>query len=66
MRSLLLRLAKQEIKTMMTRYDRHLQTSPWKGLPELCNENGSYCADSCPTQAWSASTMLDVLYDMQS
>ncbi len=42
---------------------RHLQTSPWAGLPELTNEGGSHCQFSCEVQAWSSSTLLDVLYD---
>lgn len=26
--------------------------------------DGTYCPDSCNTQAWSASTILDVLQEM--
>jgi glycogen debranching enzyme len=39
---------------------------PWAGLPELTNSNGAYCHDSCRTQAWSASTILDVLEEMNA
>ncbi|CAA7267401.1 unnamed protein product [Cyclocybe aegerita] len=40
---------------------KHVENDPWRGLPELTNEGGAYCRDSCPTQAWSASTLLDFL-----
>ncbi|KAG6854523.1 hypothetical protein C0991_005435 [Blastosporella zonata] len=40
---------------------RHIQNDPWAGIPELTNANGEYCGDSCNTQAWSASTLLDFL-----
>lgn len=37
----------------------------WAGLPELTNKDGAFCPDSCFSQAWSASCLLDLLYDMQ-
>ncbi|KGQ01116.1 glycogen debranching enzyme [Paracoccidioides lutzii Pb01] len=36
---------------------------PWKGLTELTNKSGEFCADSAPTQAWSAACLLEVYYD---
>jgi len=42
----------------------HIQTDPWRGIPELTNADGEYCPDSCNTQAWSASTLLDFLHDV--
>ncbi|KAK4560942.1 bifunctional 4-alpha-glucanotransferase/amylo-alpha-1,6-glucosidase [Recurvomyces mirabilis] len=39
-----------------------IHDSPWAGLTELTNRNGSMCHDSCPTQAWSAGCIID-LYD---
>ncbi len=42
----------------------HIRGDPWAGLPELTNKDGEFCHDSCPTQAWSASTILDVLEEI--
>jgi glycogen debranching enzyme len=42
----------------------HIQNDPWAGIPELTNKDGQYCADSCNTQAWSASTLLDFLEEV--
>ncbi|KAI3619877.1 glycogen debranching enzyme [Moniliophthora roreri] len=39
----------------------HIKNDPWAGIPELTNEGGQYCHDSCNTQAWSSSTLLDFL-----
>ncbi|KAG7093876.1 hypothetical protein E1B28_007515 [Marasmius oreades] len=39
----------------------HIKEDPWAGLPELTNADGAYCGDSCRTQAWSNSTLLDFL-----
>ncbi|KAM0721639.1 hypothetical protein Q7P37_002564 [Cladosporium fusiforme] len=41
---------------------QEIKESPWAGLTELTNFNGSFCGDSCPTQAWSAGCIID-LYD---
>ncbi|XP_026882893.2 amylo-alpha-1, 6-glucosidase, 4-alpha-glucanotransferase a isoform X3 [Electrophorus electricus] len=52
------------VKNVLSRHNVHLERSPWKGLPELTNENGQYCQFSCETQAWSIATIMEVLYDM--
>ncbi|XP_013910329.1 PREDICTED: glycogen debranching enzyme [Thamnophis sirtalis] len=52
------------IKNVLSRHYVHLERSPWKGLPELTNENGQYCPFSCETQAWSIAVVLEVLYDL--
>ncbi|KAM0756163.1 glycoside hydrolase family 13 protein [Meredithblackwellia eburnea MCA 4105] len=49
---------------ILSRHRAHIETDWWAGLPELTNENGAYCHDSCRTQAWSSSTLLDVLDDI--
>ncbi|XP_056148989.1 glycogen debranching enzyme-like isoform X2 [Lampris incognitus] len=52
------------VKNVLSKHFTHLERSPWKGLPELTNENGQYCPFSCETQAWSVATVLEVLYDL--
>ncbi|XP_063063067.1 glycogen debranching enzyme isoform X1 [Engraulis encrasicolus] len=52
------------VKNVLSRHYVHLEKSPWKGLPELTNENGQYCPFSCETQAWSLATILEVLHDL--
>ncbi|XP_039208206.1 glycogen debranching enzyme isoform X2 [Crotalus tigris] len=52
------------IKNVLSRHYVHLERSPWKGLPELTNENGQYCPFSCETQAWSIAVVLEVLCDL--
>lgn len=42
----------------------YISHDPWAGLPELTNKDGAFCSDSCATQAWSASTILDVLEEI--
>lgn len=41
-----------------------LNESPWRSLPELTNQNGTECHDSCPAQAWSLACFLDLLFDI--
>lgn len=43
-----------------------IRSSPWRGLPELSNGGGAYCAHSCRSQAWSAATVLEVLHDVRA
>lgn len=43
---------------------RYIQRDPWAGIPELTNADGAHCPDSCSTQAWSASTLLDFLEEV--
>ncbi|KAK5918827.1 hypothetical protein CgunFtcFv8_022774 [Champsocephalus gunnari] len=52
------------VKNVLSRHYTHLESSPWKGLPELTNESGLFCPFSCESQAWSLSTVLEVLFDL--
>ncbi|XP_072500200.1 glycogen debranching enzyme isoform X2 [Notamacropus eugenii] len=52
------------VKNVLSRHYVHLERSPWKGLPELTNENGQYCSFSCETQAWSIAAILEILFDL--
>jgi len=42
-----------------------IETSPWAGLPELTNADGADCCHSCPTQASSSATILDLFDDIK-
>lgn len=52
------------VEKCLTRHNVHLQNSAWKSIPELTNSDGKHCEDSCEAQAWSVSTLVEVLHDM--
>ncbi|KAI0320874.1 glycoside hydrolase family 13 protein [Amylostereum chailletii] len=52
------------MQTVLLPLRAHIRSDPWAGIPELTNEGGAYCHDSCASQAWSASTLLDALEDV--
>ncbi|RWS09635.1 glycogen debranching enzyme-like isoform X3 [Dinothrombium tinctorium] len=54
----------KHINELLSNHYQHLESTPWMGLPELTNSNGKECWDSCKNQAWSAATILDVLFDI--
>lgn len=53
-----------EIHSILAAHRHHIQSDPWAGLPELTNLNGAFCRDSCQSQAWSTSTILDALFEI--
>ncbi|KAF2757235.1 glycogen debranching enzyme [Pseudovirgaria hyperparasitica] len=55
----------QQVTKRLKGVMEHLENSPWAGLTELTNKNGEICHDSSPTQAWSASLMLDLFKDAE-
>ncbi|KAL7671642.1 hypothetical protein ACOME3_006533 [Neoechinorhynchus agilis] len=54
----------QKCRRILGKQCELLLQSPWKGLPELTNVNGSPCRFSCETQAWSAASLLELLHDL--
>ncbi|KAK3584948.1 hypothetical protein CHS0354_009632 [Potamilus streckersoni] len=53
------------IKTRLSRHYEEVMKSPWQSLPELTNSDGTFCHDSCPAQAWSVASILEVLHDLE-
>ncbi|KAE8152417.1 glycogen debranching enzyme [Aspergillus avenaceus] len=58
--------AYQQVTRRLEGCKRALRESSWRGLTELTNKEGAHCADSSPTQAWSAGCLLDLYYDALS
>ena len=56
--------ARADIMKILSAHFSHIQTSSWKGLPELTNSSGKFCPDSNLTQAWSFATILELLKDL--
>lgn len=53
----------QQVTKRLEGCQQQIHNSPWRGLTELTNQRGSFCGDSCPTQAWSASCIIDLYQD---
>ncbi|PGH12691.1 glycogen debranching enzyme [Polytolypa hystricis UAMH7299] len=53
----------QQVTKRLAGCQKAIRESPWRGLTELTNKDGAFCADSSPTQAWSSSCLLDLFYD---
>ncbi|PVU99032.1 hypothetical protein BB559_001088 [Furculomyces boomerangus] len=49
----------------LTNLKNHIAHDKYVGLPELTNMDGSYCRDSCDTQAWSSATLLCLVRDLE-
>ena len=56
--------ARNFVMAVLSEHFMEVQQSHWRGIPELTNAKGSFCAGSNPIQAWSMSCLLEVLYDM--
>ena len=52
-----------KMKKVISNLKRAFKESPAFGLPELTNKDGEFCSGSCLTQAWSTSSVLDLLFD---
>ncbi|KAI5804214.1 hypothetical protein DFH27DRAFT_481099 [Peziza echinospora] len=55
----------QQITRRLGECRKHIKESVWRGLTELSQKNGEMCHDSCPTQAWSASCLIDLFWDTE-
>jgi glycogen debranching enzyme len=52
------------VKKHLGKLNERLNSNDWKSLPELTNRNGEECYFSCPAQAWSVATTLEVFFDL--
>jgi glycogen debranching enzyme len=58
----------KEVEEMLKKpkeFIQDLERNKFAGLPELTNENGAFCVDSCETQAWSMAVFLELVKEMQ-
>jgi len=58
--------AYQQVTQRLSGCKKAISESPWAGLAELTQKNGEFCADSSPTQAWSAACMIDLFCDAKN
>ncbi|KAJ2368175.1 bifunctional 4-alpha-glucanotransferase/amylo-alpha-1,6-glucosidase [Coemansia sp. RSA 2607] len=59
-----LRTVYHELHAHMVSLKHHVSNSAFAGLPELTNQDGAHCRDSCETQAWSSGCLLMALHEM--
>ncbi|XP_044002903.1 glycogen debranching enzyme isoform X2 [Aphidius gifuensis] len=60
-----LRKTIESTEAILSKHLIEASTNHWRGLPELTNKDGKYCHDSCRTQAWSSSTIIEVLHQLE-
>ncbi|KAI0482511.1 glycoside hydrolase family 13 protein [Xylariaceae sp. FL0804] len=53
----------QQVTRRLAGCKQMVRSSPWAGLAELTQKGGEHCADSSPTQAWSAGCLIDLYMD---
>ena len=46
-------------------YEKYILNDSWSGLPELTNKDGKLCPGSCNTQAWSISTIIEAVDELE-
>ncbi|KAI9136440.1 glucanotransferase domain of glycogen debranching enzyme-domain-containing protein [Paraphysoderma sedebokerense] len=59
-----IKMTLHSINRYLSQHRAHIAESVYAGIPELTNADGEVCWDSCPTQAWSAATLLELGKDM--
>ena len=60
-------IVKQTIRKLRKYLTSHIQllnSTDWKGLPELTNADGRQCPYSCHVQAWSEATLIEAFFDL--
>lgn len=53
------------VRNRISAHVKHIENSPWAGLPELTQKDGAYCSDSSPTQAWSSAQLIQALVELE-
>ncbi|KAJ3353015.1 hypothetical protein HDU83_007389 [Entophlyctis luteolus] len=58
----------QDVQRILLKHKKYIldhSTNLFAGLPELTNKDGIFCDHSCPTQAWSSASLLEVVFELQ-
>ena len=56
----------ETVMGILSEHYAEVQSSKWRGIPELTNSHGKFCRDSNPTQAWSFATLMEVLAELEN